>query len=379
MNRTYTIKSLLVITGSVLLLFAVSCKKQTVGSGSSSVKVTPPNATPTKLGLYEADSSIYKELITVVTKIGTVNIPFTAQALIFDTGSGGMVYDGSDLLPASMITTAGITFTGDSTIVNGITITSQTSIVQYGADANTIDKVYGNLAYAPVTIGDANGNIVVKRLPFFLYYKAVSAKGVTYPKHDFDTFGVSEEYDITFNNGAFITSPFSYFDPGTGLTRGFKMAALGTSNFTLQGNYVPGVLTLGLTAADLSASSGFALKSLTFYAGDGYAPIFPASVTYGSKNFSTQVIYDTGTEPYSYLQDPNGPTALTLLPVSTPVTVAANYGFNYAFTTTATENLTYVENAKSSGSNVSIISLEFFLNNEYMLDFGNHQLGLKNN
>jgi hypothetical protein len=379
MNRTYTIKSLLVITGSVLLLFAVSCKKQTVGSGSSSVKVTPPNATPTKLGLYEADSSIYKELITVVTKIGTVNIPFTAQALIFDTGSGGMVYDGSDLLPASMITTAGITFTGDSTIVNGITITSQTSIVQYGADANTIDKVYGNLAYAPVTIGDANGNIVVKRLPFFLYYKAVSAKGVTYPKHDFDTFGVSEEYDITFNNGAFITSPFSYFDPGTGLTRGFKMAALGTSNFTLQGNYVPGVLTLGLTAADLSASSGFALKSLTFYAGDGYAPIFPASVTYGSKNFSTQIIYDTGTEPYSYLQDPNGPTALTLLPVSTPVTVAATYGFNYAFTTTATENLTYVENAKSSGSNVSIISLEFFLNNEYMLDFGNHQLGLKNN
>jgi hypothetical protein len=379
MNKTHTIKSLLVITGLVLLFFAMSCKKQTVGSGSSSVKVTQPNATPTKLGLYEADSSIYKELITVISKIGTVNIPVNSQALIFDTGSGGMVYDGTDLLPPSMITTAGITFTGDSTVVNGITITSQTSIVQYGADANTIDKVYGNLAYAPVTIGDANGNIVVKRLPFFLYYKAVSAKGVTYPKHDFDTFGVSEEYDITFNNGAYITSPFSYFDPGTGLTRGFKMAAIGTSNFTLYGNYVPGVITLGLTAADLSASSGFAFKSLSFYPGDGYAPIVPASVSYSGKTFSTQVIYDTGTEPYSYLQDPTGPNSLTLLPISTPVTVSATYGFNYAFTTTSTENLTYVENSKTSGSNVSIISLEFFLNNEYMLDFGNHRLGLKNN
>ncbi|HWZ15132.1 MAG TPA: hypothetical protein VNW95_07815 [Mucilaginibacter sp.] len=378
MTRIHTIKSLLVIAVSFLLLFAVSCKKQTINSGSS-VKVTPPVATPTKLGLYEADSSIYKELITVISKIGTVNIPVNSQALIFDTGSGGMVYDGTDLLPASMITTAGITFTGDSTVVNGITITKQTSIVQYGADANTIDKVYGNLAYAPVTIGDANGNIVVKRLPFFLYYKAVSAKGVTYPKHDFDTFGVSEEYDITFSNGEHITSPFSYFDPGTGLTRGFKMAAIGTSNFTLQGNYVPGVLTLGLTAADLSASSGFAIKSLSYFSGDGYAPIVPASVTYSGKTFSTQVIYDTGTEPYSYLQDPNGPTTLTLLPVGTPVTVAATYGFNYAFTTTANENLTYVENSTKSGSTVSIISLEFFLNNEYMLDFANHQLGLKNN
>ncbi|GAC1309674.1 MAG: hypothetical protein NVSMB24_25550 [Mucilaginibacter sp.] len=378
MKKTHTIKSLMVISVSFLLFLAASCKKDKMGAGTS-VKTTTTTATPTKLGLYEADSSIYKELITVISKIGTVNIPSSNQALIFDTGSGGMVYDGSDLLPANMITTAGITFTGDSTVVNGITITKQTSIVQYGADANTIDKVYGNLAYAPVTIGDANGNIVIKRLPFFLYYKAVSAKGVTYPKHDFDTFGVSEEYDITFPNGEHITSPFSYFDPGVGLTRGFKMAAIGTSNFTLRGNYVPGVLTLGLTAADLSASSGFAIKPLSYFSGDGYAPIVPASITYSGKTFSTQVIYDTGTEPYSYLQDPNGPNSLTLLPVNTPVTVSATYGFNYAFTTTANDNLTYVENSKTSGSTVSIISLEFFLNNEYMLDFANHQLGLKNN
>ncbi len=375
MRKTQTIKSLLIISGSIFLMLAASCKKQTVGGGSSSVKVTPANATPTKFGLYEADSSIFKELITVVSKVGTKTVSFD---LIFDTGSGGMVVDGTDLLPSSMISSSGISFTGDSTVVNGITITNQTSIVQYGADANTIDKVYGNLAYAPVTIGDQNGNIVVKRLPFFIYYKAVNAKGVTYPKNEFNTFGVSEEYDITFSNGAHITSPFSYYDPGTGLTRGFKMAALGTSNFTTQGSYVPGVVTIGLTAADLSASSGFTFKPLTFYAGDGYAPIVPASVTYGGKTFSTQVIYDTGTEPYSYLQDPNATGPLTLLPNGTAVSVSSS-GFNYAFTTSSSENLTYVENSKTSGSDISIISLEFFLNNEYMLDFANHQLGLKNN
>ncbi|MDB5130523.1 MAG: hypothetical protein JWR02_272, partial [Mucilaginibacter sp.] len=67
MKKTYTIKSLLVISSSILFLFAVSCKKQTVGTGSASVKTTPATATPTKLGLYEADSSIYKELITVIS------------------------------------------------------------------------------------------------------------------------------------------------------------------------------------------------------------------------------------------------------------------------------------------------------------------------
>src|SRR5579872_5086190 len=143
MRKIHAFKSLFIISGSILLLFAFSCKKQTVGGGGSST-VTPVTATPTKFGLYEADSSIYKELITVVSQIGTKPVNYD---LIFDTGSGGMVIDGSDLLPASMITSAGITFTGDSTIVNGVTITSQTSIVEYGADANTIDKVYGNLAY----------------------------------------------------------------------------------------------------------------------------------------------------------------------------------------------------------------------------------------
>jgi len=374
MKNRYPFKSLLILSISLVILAVASCKKNPANKGTITTTV---NATPTTLGLYEADSSIYKELITVVSKIGTQTVNYD---MIFDTGSGGMVLDASGILPASMITSSGFTFTGDSTIVNGITITNQTNIVEYGADANSADKVYGNLAYAPVTIGDQNGNIVVKRLPFMIYYKAVSSKGVQYPAHDFDTFGVSEEYDITFPNNSYITSPFSYFDPGTGLTRGFKMAQLNVSNFSNDGTYVPGALTLGLTTNDLN-SSGFVISQLTFYAGDGYAPIIPGTITYnGRASFRTNLIFDTGTEPYSYLEDPTYTgSSLEQLPQASPVAVSATSGFNYSFTTSATDNLTQIENASTSGTTVSIISLEFFLTNEYMLDFTDHKLGLKNN
>jgi hypothetical protein len=279
-----------------------------------------------------------------------------------------------------MITSSGFNFTGDSTVVNGITILNQKSTIEYGDDDNTTDKVYGNLAYATVQIGDvASNHIIVKRLPFFIYYKATDSKGNVFAVHDFDTFGVSSEYDISFSNGVNIQSPFSYFIPGTGLTSGFKMAAVGTSNFSYEGNYIEGVVTLGLTADDISASSGFVMNTLNFVSGDGYAPIIPGTITYAGKAVSTDIVFDTGTEPYSFIEDKTFSGSTTLLPASTAITVASTTGFNYDFTTSATDNLTYVENPKTSGGEESIISLEFFLNNEYLLDYTNHKIGLKNN
>lgn len=375
MKIKYSAKVLLFASIGFLTIVIASCHKD---KKNPTPVVT--NATPTKLGLYELDSSIYKLLIITVSKIGTQTVDFNKFGdFIFDTGSGGMVIDATDILPASMISDNGFTFTTDSTVVNGITITNQKSTVEFGDDAATTDKVYGNLAYADVTIGDSNGSLQVKRLPFFIYYKAVDGNNKKFPAHEFDTFGVSEEYDISFANGAFITSPFKAFDPGTGLTRGFKMQALGTSNFTSQGNYV-NVLTLGLTADDLSASSGFTFSNLSFDSQDGYAPIIPATITYNNKTTSSLVLFDTGTEPYSFIEDRAAAnTDVLLLPSNTPVKIATTSGFNYSYTTSDTENLTNLENPSSSGVDVSVMSLEFFLNNEYMLDYDHHKLGLKNN
>ena len=212
MRKRYINKGLLFV--SLFVVFVVSCKKD----NKNSTQTTPAIATPTKLGIYESDSSIYKGLFIAISKIGTSTVDY---GLLFDTGSGGLVIDAAGVLPASMITSSGFNFTGDSTIVNGITITSQTSIVQYGNDAASLSKVYGNLAYANITVGDQQGTLNIVRLPFFIYYKAVDANGNKYAAHDFDVFGVSSEYDISFNSGAYITSPFSYFDPGNGLTKGF--------------------------------------------------------------------------------------------------------------------------------------------------------------
>ena len=369
-----------IISGTPTTLSSATTYKITAtnatGSVTTSIVLTVNPVAPTGLGLYEADSSIYKVLIVAVSKIGTQTFDY---GLVFDTGSGGMVIDASGILPASMITSSGFNFSGDSTVVNGITITNQVDSIEYGADSATFSTVYGNLAYAAITTGDQGENVVVKRLPFFIYYKAVDANGKTYGAHEFDVFGVNEEYDVTFANNAYITSPFVYFTPGAGLTRGFKMAALGATNFSYDGTYAPGVVSLGLTPTDVSSLSGFTMSQLYYYAGDGYAPIIPATITYGSKHFSTDVLFDTGTEPYSFIEDPTFNGNTTLLPVNTSVSVSTTSGFSLNYTTTATENLTYVENPNISGGNISIIGLEYFLNNEYMLNFDSHKLGLKVN
>jgi len=376
MMKAYSLKLLLRIS-AVFLLFAVaSCSKDKKTSGGDG-GTTPTPAKPTKFGLYGADSSIYKILYTFVDKIGTQDVSSADYDLLFDTGSGGLVLDAHGIIPSSMITSNGITFSGDSTVINGITIYNQKSTISYGDDANTTDNVYGYLAYALVTFGDAKGTLTIKRLPFFLYYKAADTQGNVYADHEFDVLGVSSEYDITFSNNAHITSPFQYFDPGEGLIKGFKMPVMGANRYSLNGTYNSDAVTLGLTSSDLSS---FTMHQLTYYPGDGYAPIIPVSLTYNGKTINANVIFDTGTEPYNYIQDPTAGSNAVLLPVNTPVSLTTTPGgFTYSYATSAEDNITYVENPSQSQSNITVMGLEFFLTNEFMLDYYDHKLGLKNN
>ena len=378
MNKNYSLKSLSILILACLVFFAVSCKKDSKNNGGNNV-VTPV-ATPTKIGFYAAeqevvDTAIYRVFLEPITQIGTQAINYD---LVFDTGSGGLVIDAEGVIPPAMITKTGFNFTTDSVVVNGITITNQTNMIEYGDDNATTDKVYGNLAYANVKIGDQNGNITIKRLPFFLYYKAVDSKGNEFAAHEFDVFGVAPEYDITFANNAYITSPFSYFDPGNGLIKGFKIDAVPSANFSNQGTWVSAV-TLGLTADDLN-SGGYSFTQLSFTQGEGYLPILSGTLNYGGKNIATKMLFDSGTEPYSYLEDNTATnTSAVLLPSNTPVSVSTTSGFNYSFTTLAIDNLAYVENPKYSGSDISVLSLDFFLNNSYLIDFTDNKLGLKSN
>jgi hypothetical protein len=370
----------------IIILAVTSCKKSSNAIVTNNTTTNnPTTGTPVKLGIYEeADSTIYKALFMVISKMGTVTLPDTINGLIFDTGSGGLVIDAHGIIPSSMITSSGFNFTGDSTVIDGITITNQTSTISYGADAATNSNVYGNLAYADVQIGEpTDATITVKRLPFFLYYKSTNSKGAALPEHEFDVLGVNSEYDFTFSNGVPLASPFAAYDPGSGLTRGFKMNALGANNFTSANSIplTPGVITVGLTADDIGSSSPYTFTKLGLQAPYGYPPQLAATINYGSNTITgAGVIFDSGTDPYNYIEDNNASATITKLPVNTSVSVTTTTAkFNYPFTTSASDYLTYIENPSVSGESISILSLEYFLNNGYLIDYTDHKLGLKNN
>ncbi|HEY0245766.1 MAG TPA: hypothetical protein VGC01_09400 [Mucilaginibacter sp.] len=356
-----------VLTGLVFLLaFVASCKKD-------SKDVTP--AAPTNyatIGLYEYANATNRRAYVPITKVGTVT---TAYLSIFDTGSTGMTIDADGLLPASMITSNGITVTGDSVVVNGITVTSQQATISYGG-VGGITKEYGNLAYASVVMGDANGKVTASRIPFFLYYKAVDGiTGKTLPTHSNDVFGVGPGTSATSSS---IASPLSYFKLAPKITNGFKLAMFNNGSFsTTTPTYVSGLLTIGLTPNDLS-SSGFIMHPMLTHSG-AYYPDIAGTINYNGTNVAAEILFDTGTPSISILEDAAATSNITTLPAGTNVIFTTANGFSYTYTTTSNYNLTQVERPSYSLDIRTIFSIDFFISNEYLLDYTNHKIGLKNN
>src|ERR1700743_2320393 len=227
---------------AVLIIVIDSCSKD-------KAVVKPSNSVIT-MGLYEYGTDTGKRVFIPITQIGTQTVNYFS---VFDTGSAGMTLDAHDIIPASMITASGITFTGDSVVTNGITITSQQAIMSYGNQTGLI-KEYGYLAYAAVTIGDQVKSSA-KRVPFFLYYKVVdgtTGKTITV-NHSLDIFGVGPGTSYA---SSLISSPLTYFNINPTLASGFRLAMLQSNSFSSTGTYVAGLLSIGLTSNDLT-SSGF--------------------------------------------------------------------------------------------------------------------------
>lgn len=362
-----TTKHLLLTSKIIGCLFITvaffSCKKE---------KTTPQTqTTPVTLGLYEYASGINKRVFLPVTQVGTKAVTYYT---VFDTGSSGMTLDATDILPASMITSSGIQVTGDSVVVNGITVTSTKGTISFG-DQLSSTKEYGNLAYANITIGDAQGNLALKRVPFFLYYKIIDETGAKLPAHASDVFGVGPGTSYVTSE---IQSPLRYFNTGTNLTSGFKLATLNKSLFSTSGTYVSNLLTIGLSSGDLS-SAGFIMHPLTYSSSGGYSPNIPATIAYNGNTISGQILFDTGTPSTTVIEDRLATTSVGSLPANSTVTITTSKGFVYTYTTSSTGNLTEVQNPNNTGDYRTIFSLDFFISNEYLTDYGNHQIGLKNN
>jgi hypothetical protein len=334
---------------------------------------TPAPASLATLGLYELDSSIYKRVFIVATKVGTKTVNYP---LVFDTGSAGMTIDANGILPASMITSSGIQVAGDSVTVNGITVTTQQAVIAFG-NTQSETQEYGNLAYTTVTIGDQKGNITTSRIPIFLYYKVVDlTSGQNLPAHSNDIFGVGP--GVSYANNA-IGSPLSYFTPKNGAISGYKLALLNKAAFSTSGTYVSGLLTIGLVPDDIATSSGFIMHPLTYFSQGGYSPDIPSTISYNGQNFAATVLFDTGTPAINLLENTAAPNNISTLPDNTPVTLTTNGGFTYQYTTSSTNNVTQVAKPSYTGDPRTIFSINFFTDNEFLMDYTNHQIGLKNN
>jgi hypothetical protein len=363
MGKRYSANCLLIM--GVFFMLMASCKKD------------PKTPTPVKpaslatLGLYELVNGTNRRVFIPITQVGTQKVTYYS---VFDTGSPGMTLDANGLIPASMITSSGITVAGDSVNVNGITITTQQAVITYGDNGGQTQE-FGNLAYAPITIGDQNGNITTTRIPFFLYYKIVDVTtGKQLPAHASDVFGVGP--GVSFTN-SHIGSPLSYFKMPAGVTSGFKLAMLNESLFSTSGTYAPALLTIGLVPDDFS--SGFIMHGLNYFAQGGYSPDLPATITYNGVTVNATVLFDTGTPSVSTIENSSAGSNSVNLPANTNVAITTRGGFSYQYTTTPTRNLTQVDNPSFSGDPRTIFSIDFFLKNEYLLDYTNHRIGLKNN
>ncbi|MGF7081203.1 hypothetical protein [Mucilaginibacter sp. UYCu711] len=347
-------------------LFIASCKKD---PQVNPIVTEPSNLA--RLGLYEQISGINRRIFIACSKLGdqaTVN-----YGLVFDTGSTGLTIDANGIIPASMITTNGFVIPGDSVVVNGITITSQQAVITYGSVNSSISE-YGNLAYTAVTIGDGNGNITTPRIPIFLYYKIVDNTGKQLSAHAADVFGVGPGVSSTSRK---IGSPLSYFKLADNVASGFRLAKLNSSNFGNSATYTPNLLTIGLTPNDLNASS-FVMHPLAFNAISGYSSNIASTITYNNKNVAGKILFDTGTPSTHIIEDPTATTNTAALPANTTVSFVTGPGFSYQFATASNYNFTTVQKPSYSGDDRTILSINFFLDNEFLVDYTNHRIGLKN-
>jgi len=347
------------------LIFS-SCSKSTPGEPITGVSPIKPIAAIKLNGAAVAGAT--KKLTIAVSTIGMVSV---AKDITVSTIGAGLEIDANGILPASMITPSGIALTGDSVLYNGITVTNKTFVVTHG-DLLSNTKLYGNLAYATVTFGDGAAMVTTLRIPFFLYYKAVEPSGAQMAAHAADLFGIGPGYS---NGSKYIASPLSYLPVTGGQISGFKLSLVNFNSNTSQA----ALLTVGLTPTDLEASAGFNLHQLSPLVGGGYANYITGTIVYNGTTVIGPMAFGTAYLSASVIQDPKFTgTGYSSLATNASVRIVTNNGFNYLYTVSNTANATVIEAPTNSGENRSIFGIDFFTQNEFLVDYTNHQIGLKN-
>lgn len=368
-----------------LLTLVYSCKKsdfQDSGNPQFSSGVSADQLTsPTTINLLPGQNPQTKSrrIFLPISQVGSNNVNLK---MVFDTGSEGLVFQATAVLPLELVADTGIVIKDrDSLIVNGITVTRAKvkSIYGDGADKRTFN---GNIAYANIRIGDGSGNVRTKRMPFVVIYKGVyddTQVSVPVDKNSDGIAGVYSSGDpipgLVTKRGD-IKSPFGYLNLAPGLHAGFTLAPLSYINWDNVTDYTstPGqpLLTIGL---DDQSRGGFTVQAQK-PATAGFFPNLHATVLeQNAAPAKLAILLDTGTPRGNelFLQIP----APTRIFTSDPVSFNTPEGFSYSYIPDAGYNITRLLPLPPNPAREAIYGINFFLENAFQLDYTAHTIGLQ--
>ncbi len=397
-------------TAWTALLLLAACG----GSGSGTPDTGATRPASATINLYPSQSADEgNRLFVFVTAVGTTAVK---MPLAFDTGSAGITLYAPDILPASIVTSAGFNFaSGQSSLsYGGITVLNQPGRRKYGGTRGRTQV--GNLGFASVTFGDDAGTVTTAVMAVFLYYEVLdNDSGAPEPvPTQRGWFGVNDGANLIdegtpappegfppcasgTSGSCFVVSVLKYLDYRYGVNAGLRLnpAPPQACDIAALGSCVPApMLMIGLTAAD---EAGFTVAALPCPPADYTGPaliagfevcqaeIDNALITVGGTQpgilSGDSVLFDSGT-PYMLFNVPPGVLFPIVVPAGTPVVIATPAGFDYTFTaaapytagSVAPEAVSVVTNASTTQS---IVGVGFFTAHAFFIDFAARTEGWK--
>jgi hypothetical protein len=381
------------------------------GSSKSAPAVKPvkgPIDQPVVINLYPNQSATtVARLVVMATSVGTAPV---SMPLVFDTGSAGVTLYAPGIFPSSMVTTSGFVFPpGQASMsYDGITITNQQGMRTYGSTNRRAQN--GNIGYAQLTFGDADGRLRTTVMPLFLYFSITDVTtGQTLAVSSFQQgiFGVAGTSDaITLpgsveppdgnpacapdtNTTCYVVSALKYLQYGDSVSAGFMLspAPIQTCDITSVGNCAPApMLTIGLSAA---MKAGFSTVSLPCppigYVGPARIAGYPVcqkvvddtTVTVSGDSVGTVsggAVFDTGTANMQIAASA-GSSFPSTVPDGSSVLVTTPSGFTYGYVSTSSDPLATIVNVDFSGP--TIIGIGYFTTNSFFIDFSSGSEGWK--
>jgi len=363
---------------------------------------------PVVINLYpsQAANSVPR-LVVMATAVGSVPL---SMPLIFDTGSAGVTLYAPSIFPASMVTAAGFVFPSGQTSItyNGITVTNQQGARTYGT--TDLRAQNGNIGYAQVTFGDAQGQLTTTVMPIFLYFSITdiaSGQEIQVPSFQQGIFGVSSTAGTIAVAGSieppggypacgtdtdstcFVVSALKYLQYGASVSAGFMLspAPPQSCDITTAGSCAPSpMLTIGLSTA---LKAGFSTVSLPCppngYVGPSSVAGYPVcqkaiddttvSVSGGATgSIIGGAVFDTGTANMQ-IATPAGSLFPPAVPIGSSVLVATSSGFSYSYASTSADPLATIVNVDFTGS--TVIGIGYFTTNYFFIDLSSGTEGWK--